>query len=169
MSVPHTPTASVSTSTAPSDSGGSSMSSRRAEPAVIGFTVSAFKPGPSSLVLHLWSFTLGASISMSLAGVGAPSPGFALPRPPLPQARRPQTGHGRRGFHIIDLGVPAQVVGGVHERHVGEGLGEVSDLSFGHGVVLLGQESEVVAETDETIEKSRGVVVASEQEEAVGE
>jgi len=125
MSVPHTPTASVSTSTAPSDSGGSSMSSRRAEPAVIGFTVSAFKPGSSSLVRHLWSFTVGASISMSLAGVGAPSLGFALPPPPLPQAGRPQTGQGRRRLHLIHLGVPAQVVGGVHERHVGEGLGKL--------------------------------------------
>ena len=63
----------------------------------------------------------------------------------------------------------AQVVGGVDQGHVGEGLGEVAHLALGHGVVFLGQQTEVVAEADQTIEQGVGVVVPADQVEAVGQ
>ena len=138
-SVPHTPTASVSTSTGPSASGGSSTSSRRAEPAWSGITVSAFISSTSV-------FFLGPRRRPGKMG----------------RSRQPCEAHGLFGF-----GMPAQVERGVYERHVREGLGKVPHLALGNGVVFLGQKPQVVSKPEQAAEQRHGVVVAPEQMETV--
>ena len=69
---------------------------------------------------------------------------------------------------LLHAGMAREVVGGVDERHVGEGLREVAHLPSGPHVVLLGQQPEVVAQTDQPVEHGVGVVVAADQVETVG-
>ena len=52
---------------------------------------------------------------------------------------------------------------------MGERLGEVAHQASGHRVVLLGQETEVVAQSQQPVEELAGVVVAAQQREAVGQ
>ena len=40
---------------------------------------------------------------------------------------------------------------GVDQRNMEEGLGEIAQLPTGHGVVLLGQEPDVVAEVEQPL------------------
>ena len=51
----------------------------------------------------------------------------------------------------------------LHERDVGEGLGEVAHLPLGDRVVLLRQEAEIVSQTHQSFEEGLGVVRASDQ------
>lgn len=44
---------------------------------------------------------------------------------------------------------PGQVLGGVDEGDVGEGLRKVADQTLGLGVVFLGQEANIVTKTTE--------------------
>jgi hypothetical protein len=57
----------------------------------------------------------------------------------------------------------------VDERHMAEGLREVADQSAGLGVVLLGEESDVVAQGQQPFEDLPGLVVPSLQGVVVGE
>ena len=63
----------------------------------------------------------------------------------------------------------ADLRGRVDQGDVGEGLGKVAHQPTGHRVVLLGQEAEVVAKSEEPIEELAGVVVPSQQRKAVGQ
>ena len=56
----------------------------------------------------------------------------------------------------------------VHQRDMGEGLGEVAHQPAGHRVVLLGEQTEVVAQSEQSVEQLAGVAVASQHGEAVG-
>src|SRR3954469_135871 len=56
-------------------------------------------------------------------------------------------------------GRAGQGSGGVDERHMAEGLREVADQSAGLGVVLLGEESDVVAQGQQPFEDLPGLVV----------
>ncbi len=58
-----------------------------------------------------------------------------------------------------ERGAAGQIVGRVDEGHVAEGLGEVPEQLAGGGVVLLGQQPEVVADVEETFEERRRFVV----------
>src|ERR1035437_4513155 len=90
MSVPQIPTASVSTNTGPSLSGGSPTSESSADPALSGMTVSAFMGGTSSSLVSLPS--CGASATRS---AGVPCDVGPLP------FRRPGHG-GQHGDGVID-------------------------------------------------------------------
>ena len=87
---------------------------------------------------------------------------------------RPRPAHGLAGEaeeHVVGAGllVAADLGRRVDQRHVGEGLGEVSDQSTGHRVVLLGQQAQVVAQVEQAIEELAGIVLAAEQGQAVGQ
>ena len=63
--------------------------------------------------------------------------------------------------------VPAQAEGRIHQRHVGEGLGKVADQAPVAGVVLLGEEAEVVAQRQQAREELFGLVGATDHVQAV--
>ena len=62
-----------------------------------------------------------------------------------------------------------QVVGGVDQRDVREGLRKVADLAGEARVVLLGEESDVVTQRKQVLEKLAGLLDASLQDEIVGQ
>ena len=67
-----------------------------------------------------------------------------------------------------DEGVgPAEAEGRVDQRHVGEGLREVSDHAPGVGVVLLGQQAEVVAQGEQPLEDLDRLVGTPDHVQAV--
>ena len=183
MSVPHTPTASVCTSTGPS---------------AVGWLGDVFEPGRARRQrLHRERLHRARLLSRSFSS----SPARGLPgRPIVPPvglsartARRPICAalarrDGAQPVHrpgpapaparapqqvlvgdhlLLHGGMARQVVGGVDERHVGEGLGEVAHLAPVAHVVLLGEQPEVVAQADEPVEHGMGVVVAADQVETV--
>src|SRR5688500_16749594 len=51
-----------------------------------------------------------------------------------------------------------QVERGIHQRHVGERLREVADLPPQTGIVLLGEEADVVAQREQPLEQRARVV-----------
>jgi len=65
--------------------------------------------------------------------------------------------------------VRAEGHGTARDGNVGEGLGEVAELLAGNGVVLLGQETDVVAQAQEPLVKGGGLVATIDQGEAVDE
>ena len=62
-----------------------------------------------------------------------------------------------------------QVMGGVDQADVGEGLGEIAQLAAGARVVLLGQQAEVVAHRQEALEQRRRVVGPVELDVGIGQ
>src|SRR5271169_5999934 len=62
-----------------------------------------------------------------------------------------------------------QVVGGVDQRDMREGLWEVSDLAREARVELLCEKSDIVAQRQQTLEKLAGLVDASLQDIVVGQ
>src|SRR5580658_763963 len=152
MSVPHTPTARVSTRTAPSSTDGSSMSSSRVVPSCMGTTVSAFTLSFLSLsCCSAFSVLLAADgaagsepvAARRLDGAGAAGAGAPMERRDLagePLAVRQPLHPGR---------VAGEVDGAVDEGDVGEGLREVADEPLGDRVVLLGEQPDVVAQRHE--------------------
>ena len=67
------------------------------------------------------------------------------------------------------LQVRRDVEGGAHEREVRERLRKVPKHALRLGVVLLGEQVEVVGEADETSEELQSLLVPTEQLVAVGE
>lgn len=65
--------------------------------------------------------------------------------------------------------VPVEFVGHADQRNVRERLGEIAQLAAGEGVVLLGQEAQVVAQEQKAFEEPAGVVLAAGQEQGVRE
>ena len=61
------------------------------------------------------------------------------------------------------------VEGGVHERKVRERLREVPEQALRPRVVLLRQQSDVVRKSEQALEEVVGVVVPTDQLEAVDE
>ena len=70
----------------------------------------------------------------------------------------------RRAVRALDS---RQVVGTVHQCHVGERLGEVAELAPRRRVIFLGQESNVVGEANQSLEEGASFVDASQQREVV--
>lgn len=62
-----------------------------------------------------------------------------------------------------------EILGGVDQRDMGEGLRVVASEAAGVSVVFLGEETERGAEREEAIEESDGFVAAAEKGEAVDE
>ena len=76
---------------------------------------------------------------------------------------------GRSGVAGVDPGAllggcggTRQVEGGVDQRDMGEGLREVADLTAVLGVVFLGQQPEVVAQRQQTIEQRPALVTPAD-------
>ena len=76
---------------------------------------------------------------------------------------------GRSGVAGVDPGAllggccrARQVEGGVDQRDKGEGLREVADLTAVLGVVFLGQQPEVVAQRQQTIEQRPALVTPAD-------
>ena len=169
MSVPHTPTASVSTRTAPSAAGGSGTSSSRAEPAVSGCTVSAFIA--PALLFRRSCPAIFASADRRRSnrarrrdgGEPVHGPGRAPHRRPALRSR-------------CSSGTTCSSMDGCPDRLYAELTSDTWEKAWGKlptwrpatHVVLLGQQPEVVAQADEPVEHGVGVVVAADQVQAVG-
>ena len=67
------------------------------------------------------------------------------------------------------LTVPVRFAAGVHQRHMAHGLREVPEQPPGVGLVLLGQQSDVVAQPDEPLEQRPRVVEAAHERQVVGQ
>jgi hypothetical protein len=55
----------------------------------------------------------------------------------------------------------AQVEGAVHERDVGESLWEVAQQASLSGVVLFGEQAEIVAHAQQAVEQLGGLVLSA--------
>ena len=93
---------------------------------------------------------------------------------PPGHARRPGLGHRLTRETQVDVVRARPVVSGdlgrrVHQRHVAECLGEVAHQPTGHRVVLLGEQSQIVAKVEQALEELAGVVLPPEQRQAVGQ
>src|SRR4029077_1950603 len=63
----------------------------------------------------------------------------------------------------------AQVAGRVDQRDVREGLREVSEMPPRARIILLAQESDIVAKRDKLLEQPHGIVAAAEQQIGVNQ
>src|SRR5690242_527079 len=68
-----------------------------------------------------------------------------------------------RGLHT------PEVERGIDERDVREGLREISDLSFDARIVLLGEQSDIIAQCEKVLEHPARVLMPAEQHVIVGE
>src|SRR5215217_5350012 len=81
--------------------------------------------------------------------------------------------------HVLGLVLEAQVAwvgaglaevhGGVDQRDMGEGLGEVAQLAAAGRVVLLGQQPDVVAQPQQPLEQLSGILEPADQGVVVGQ
>jgi hypothetical protein len=62
-----------------------------------------------------------------------------------------------------------QVEGGVHQADVGEGLGEVANQAIVARVVLLRQQSEIVAQAEQALVEADCLVTAAQDGEGVNQ
>src|SRR5580704_1639604 len=165
-SVPHTPMAMVSTSTGPSDSGGSGMSVNSPLSALRGTTVRAFT--------RLFP-------SVRPRGPRSASRSFALlhhrfaPPEALHALEHRRGGVERVHQHPSVLGgrrqriAPAETEGRVDQGHMREGLREVADHPSGERVVFLRKETELIAQREQALEQFDRILLAADHVEAVDE
>jgi hypothetical protein len=64
---------------------------------------------------------------------------------------------------------PAQVEGSIHQSHMGEGLREIADHPPGQRVVLLSQQADVVAESQQTFKERSALLLTPLKNEVVGQ
>ena len=62
-----------------------------------------------------------------------------------------------------------QIVGGVHEGNVREGLRVVADETVRLRIVLFGEQADVIAQCEQCCKQAAGVASASQQREVVGQ
>src|SRR5258706_4677479 len=62
-----------------------------------------------------------------------------------------------------------EIVGGIDQSNMRESLRKVADEATSQRVVLLRQQPDVIAEPNETLEKSTRLIGAAEHQEAVGQ
>ncbi len=90
-----------------------------------------------------------------------------LQAPVASQYRPSQRSNGLSARQNVVERLTAQVACGVHERNMGERLREVTHLALRDGVVLFGEQTEIVAQPEQAFEQSAGVVCPPDHSEAV--